>query len=96
MVFNIFFIVLGVILFILLALTSFCTFLLIYPIEPVAGFFELMPRVEGDGVQNYFRDTLILFPVANFVLSVFIEVCIFISSVEYYELDLQHMKFRYN
>ncbi|KAJ9581483.1 hypothetical protein L9F63_023341, partial [Diploptera punctata] len=56
-------------------LTLFTTLLLLYPAEPLAEIFELIP-VSNKPDFFHFRLWLLAFPVVNLLLSTFIETCV--------------------
>ncbi|GLV35836.1 anne boleyn [Carabus blaptoides fortunei] len=65
----------SLLLFAAVALTIFTTVLLVYPVEPLAAYFEMIP-VSKSRHQLYFRLKILIFPLVHFILAVFIEVCI--------------------
>ena len=60
-------------LFTLLLFTAFTAVLLVYPVEPLAKFFEVMPMSQKSQHVT-FRLLLLAFPSAHLVTAVFIEV----------------------
>ncbi|XP_021926839.1 probable cation-transporting ATPase 13A3 isoform X2 [Zootermopsis nevadensis] len=62
-------------LFTLVLFTTFTTLLLIYPVGPVAEFFELMPMSKNNH-HVIFRLWLLAFPSVHLLASVFIEACV--------------------
>jgi cation-transporting ATPase 13A2 len=61
-------------LFSALALTCFQVWLLIAPSKEVAEFFQIMYLPHKAREQIYFRDKLLLIPIAHFLAAIFIEV----------------------
>jgi hypothetical protein len=60
-------------LFTLVLFTSFTTVLLVYPVEPLAEFFEVMP-ISKNNQHFIFRLWLLAFPSVHLLTSLFIEV----------------------
>jgi hypothetical protein len=60
-------------LFTLALFTAFTTVLLVYPVEPLAKFFEVVP-ISQKSQHVTFRLWLLAFPSAHLVTAVFIEV----------------------